>query len=145
MLVYSYLPTKTNREIWTLEKEVNEKILKVVKERKKSSFHQKDLLQMIFENVKDSNLSKNAIENFVVDNCKNMYLAGFESTAVAATWCLMLLASNQDWQDRVRTEVLEICNGRIPDLGMLGKMKQVRSFGNIHYKNKLYTSGFKLS
>ncbi|ESW18913.1 hypothetical protein PHAVU_006G081800 [Phaseolus vulgaris] len=132
----SYLPTKTNREIWTLEKEVNEKILKVVKERKKSSFHQKDLLQMIFENVKDSNLSKNAIENFVVDNCKNMYLAGFESTAVAATWCLMLLASNQDWQDRVRTEVLEICNGRIPDLGMLGKMKQLAMV--IHEALRLY-------
>lgn len=120
----SYLPTKTNREIWSLEKDVNEMIVQVVNERKKSAF-EKDLLQMVIENVKDDNLSKEDIDSFIVDNCKNIYLAGYETTAVSATWCLMLLASNQDWQDRVRAEVLEICGGRIPDLSMLGKMKQL--------------------
>ncbi|KAG2395043.1 Cytochrome P450 [Vigna angularis] len=115
-----YLPTKTNREIWTLEKEVNEMILQVVKERKETTF-ENDLLQMVLENVKDSKPSKEAIDDFIVDNCKNIYLAGYETTAVSATWCLMLLAANPDWQDRVRAEVTEICSGRIPDFSMLDK------------------------
>ncbi|QCD77939.1 cytokinin trans-hydroxylase [Vigna unguiculata] len=119
-----YLPTKTNREIWRLEKEVKEMILQVVKERKETSF-EKDLLQMVLENAMGSNLSKEAIGSFIVDNCKNIYLAGYETTAVTATWCLMLLASNPDWQDRVRAEVTEICRGGIPDFSMLGKMKQL--------------------
>jgi len=104
---------------------VKEIILQVVKERKETSF-EKDLLQVVLENVKDSKLSKEAIDNFIVDNCKNIYLAGYETTAVSATWCMMLLASNQDWQDRVRAEVTEICRGEIPDFSMLSKMKQVR-------------------
>ncbi|KOM52747.1 hypothetical protein LR48_Vigan09g140600 [Vigna angularis] len=130
-----YLPTKTNREIWTLEKEVNEMILQVVKERKETTF-ENDLLQMVLENVKDSKPSKEAIDDFIVDNCKNIYLAGYETTAVSATWCLMLLAANPDWQDRVRAEVTEICSGRIPDFSMLGKMKQLAMV--IHEVLRLY-------
>ncbi|KHF97459.1 Cytokinin hydroxylase -like protein [Gossypium arboreum] len=78
---------------------------------------------MVVEGAKSSDLSQEATERFVVDNCKNIYLAGYETTAVSATWCLMLLAANQEWQDNVRTEVVEICGGRTPDAGMLRKMK----------------------
>lgn len=114
----------TNREAWKLEKEVKKLILQGVKERKETSF-EKHLLQMVLEGARNSNLSQEATNRFIVDSCKNIYLAGYETTAVAATWCLMLLASNQNWHDRVRTEVLEICRGSIPDFNMLCKMKQV--------------------
>ncbi|KAJ1422976.1 Cytochrome P450 [Sesbania bispinosa] len=130
-----YLPTKTNRKAWALEKEVTSLILQGVKERKESNF-EKDLLQMVLEGAKKSNLTQEATDCFIVDNCKNIYLAGYETTAIAATWCLMLLASNQSWQDRVRAEVLEICQGRIPDYDMLCKMKQLTMV--IHESLRLY-------
>uniref|UniRef100_A0A5B6Z559 Cytochrome P450 714C2-like n=1 Tax=Davidia involucrata TaxID=16924 RepID=A0A5B6Z559_DAVIN len=119
-----HLPTKSNREAWALEKEVRTLILKVVKERNEAG-HEKDLLQMVLEGAKNSDLSQDAIDRFIVDNCKNIYLAGYETTAVSATWCLMLLAANQEWQDRVRAEVLEVCKGQIPDADMIRKMKQL--------------------
>ncbi|KAK3025842.1 hypothetical protein RJ639_041290 [Escallonia herrerae] len=118
------LPTKSNREQWALEKEIRTLILQVVKERNEAK-HEKDLLQMVLEGAKNSNLSQDTIDRFIVDNCKNIYLAGYETTAVSATWCLMLLASNQEWQDRVRAEVVEVCKGRIPDTDMVRKMKQL--------------------
>ncbi|XP_061348758.1 cytochrome P450 714C2-like [Gastrolobium bilobum] len=130
-----YLPTKTNRKAWALEKEVKNLILQGVKERKETTF-EKDLLQMVLEGAKKSNLTLEATDCFIVDNCKNIYLAGYETTAVAATWCLMLLASNQNWQDRVRAEVQEICRGRIPDSDMLCKMKQLNMV--IHESLRLY-------
>ncbi|OAY23984.1 cytochrome P450 714C2 [Manihot esculenta] len=117
-----YLPTKTNREAWALEKEIRNLILKVVKERQEAA-DEKDLLQMILEGAKDSNLSREETERFIVDNCNNIYLAGWETTTVAAVWCLMLLAANQEWQDRVRAEVLEICGGNMPNSDMIRKMK----------------------
>ncbi|KAK0577948.1 hypothetical protein LWI29_002719 [Acer saccharum] len=120
-----YLPTKSNRNAWELEKEIHNLILKVVKERKQEAAYEKDLLQMILEGAKSSNFSQEETDQFIVDNCKNIYLAGFETTAVSSTWCLMLLASNQEWQDRVRAEVLEICQGQTPDYEMLNKMKQL--------------------
>ncbi|KAG6677892.1 hypothetical protein I3842_14G050800 [Carya illinoinensis] len=48
----------------------------------------------------------------------------------------MLLTSNQDWQDRVRAEVLDICQGRTPDADMLRKMKQLTMV--IHESLRLY-------
>ncbi|KAL2488429.1 Cytochrome [Forsythia ovata] len=117
-----YVPTKSNRETWGLEKDIRTLILKVVKERKEAGF-EKDLLQMLLEGAKNSELSPDVLDRFIVDNCKNIYLAGYETTAVSATWCLMLLASNPVWQERVRAEVIEICKGQIPDSDKIRKMK----------------------
>jgi cytochrome P450 len=119
-----HLPTKGNREQWALEKEIKKLILQIVKERNEVGY-EKDLLQMILEGAKNSNLNEDAIDHFIVDNCKNIYLAGYETTAVSATWCLMLLAANPEWQDRVRTEAIEICQGQFPDVDMVRKMKQL--------------------
>ncbi|KAL3517933.1 hypothetical protein ACH5RR_020522 [Cinchona calisaya] len=119
-----HLPTKSNRETWALEKEIKTLILQVVKERTEAGY-EKDLLQMVVEGAKNSDLSQDAIDRFIVDNCKNIYLAGYETTAVSATWCLMLLAANPEWQERIRAEVVEICKGQIPDADMIRKMKQL--------------------
>ncbi|KAL2544612.1 Cytochrome [Forsythia ovata] len=119
-----YLPTKSNREMWALEKEICALILKVVKERQQEGYD-KDLLHILVEGAKSSDLSQDAIDQFIVDNCRNIYLAGFETSAVAASWCLMLLASNPEWQTRVRDEVLEVCHGQVPDTDTLRKMKQL--------------------
>ncbi|PON69531.1 Cytochrome P450 [Parasponia andersonii] len=130
-----YLPTKSNREAWALEAEVASLILDVVKERKAAGY-EKDLLQMVMEGAQNSMLSQEDTDRFIVDNCKNIYLAGYETTAVSATWCLMLLAANQDWQDRVRQEVLQVCQGRTPDYDMLRKLKQLTMV--IHEALRLY-------
>jgi len=130
-----YLPTKTNRETWRLEKEVHSLILKVVKERKEAT-SEEDLLQMILEGASHSNFSHDETDRFIVDNCKNIYLAGYETTAVSATWTLMLLASNPEWQDRVRAEVLQVCGGKLPDSDMVRKMKTLTMV--IHESLRLY-------
>lgn len=110
-----------------MEKEASTLILQVVKERQAAGY-EKDLLQMILEGAINSDLSQEATNRFIVDNCKNIYLAGYETTAVSATWCLMLLASNPKWQERVRTEALQVCQGCILDTNMIRKMKQVWFF-----------------
>ncbi|KAL8092593.1 hypothetical protein AgCh_034743 [Apium graveolens] len=78
---------------------------------------------MLLEGGQNSGLRKDEIDQFIVTNCKNIYLAGYETTAVSATWALMLLAANQDWQDRVRAEAIEVCKGQPPDAVAIGKMK----------------------
>ncbi|KAH0667272.1 hypothetical protein KY285_028478 [Solanum tuberosum] len=123
-----YVPSKNNRETWALEKEIKALILKIVKEKRRSEAapsDQKDLLQMVLEGATINMNTQNSIDNFIVDNCKNIYLAGYETTAVAATWCLMLLAANPIWQQRVRDEVVQICKSQIPDADMIRQMKQL--------------------
>jgi cytochrome P450 len=78
---------------------------------------------------------KTETDRFIVDNCKNIYSAGYENTAVSATWTLMLLASNPEWQARVRAEVVQVCGGQMPDADMVRKMKTVRGIIFAIYKH----------
>nr|CAB3462893.1 unnamed protein product [Digitaria exilis] len=64
-------------------------------------------------------------EDFIVDNCKNIYFAGHETTSTTAAWCLMLLASHPKWQSCARAEVLDVCQGNTLNADMLKKLKTV--------------------
>ncbi|XP_020413623.1 cytochrome P450 714C2 isoform X2 [Prunus persica] len=105
-----YLATKNNREIWRLEKEIHSMILRVPKQRSAEATYEKDLLQMIIEGAKnygdtDNLFSGISQDNFIVDNCKSIYFAGHETTAITASWSLMLLAAYPEWQARARAEL----------------------------------------
>ncbi|KAL6129129.1 hypothetical protein ACLB2K_072482 [Fragaria x ananassa] len=97
-------------------------ILKVVKQRSEVS-HEKDLLQMILQVAETSGENGLSHKKFIIDNCKTIFIAAYETTAVAATWSLMLLALHPDWQARVRAEVLEICGDKPLHADMLPSMK----------------------
>ncbi|KAI3911478.1 hypothetical protein MKW98_010365 [Papaver atlanticum] len=98
-----YLPTKNNREVWRLVKEIRKLILNVAKKRRQES--------------KTAN-------DFIADNCKNIYIAGHETVASVATWALLFLASHPQWQTLAREEVLQLVpEGCLRDAEMLHKMK----------------------
>ncbi|KAK6912339.1 Cytochrome P450 [Dillenia turbinata] len=107
----SSIPTKTNKEIWRLEKEINDMILELVKEKNEGTRNEKDknLLQKIVEgarNCADGGLVlESTLDKFIVDNTKNLYFAGHETTGVTLAWALMLLASHPEWQNRARAEL----------------------------------------
>ncbi|RVW34684.1 Cytochrome P450 714C2 [Vitis vinifera] len=84
------------------------------------------MAQIIMESAKTGELGPSTPDQYIVDNCKDVYLAGFEVTAVATLWGLVLLASNPEWQARLRAEILEVCGGHVPDTNMLGKMKLLK-------------------
>ncbi|GJN10661.1 hypothetical protein PR202_ga28774 [Eleusine coracana subsp. coracana] len=81
--------------------------------------------------------------DFVVDNCKNIYFAGYETTAVTAAWCMMLLALHPDWQDQVRHEVQQACAHDVLDLAALQKMKKLTMV--IQETLRLYPAGSVVS
>jgi cytochrome P450 len=86
-----------------------------------------NLLHAIVDGANQSPSYFSAPEDFIVDNCKNIYFAGHETAAVTATWGLMLLAAHPDWQDRARAEVLEVCCGQtVMDTDILRQLKTVR-------------------
>lgn len=121
-------------EIRKLEKKINEMILSVVKQRSSEASGEKDLLQMILEGARACEGEENASlgltqDKFIVDNCKSIYFAGHETTAITASWVLMFMAMHPDWQARVRQEVRGICgDDGVADADMLRGMKVVREF-----------------
>ncbi|KAG8063497.1 hypothetical protein GUJ93_ZPchr0003g16963 [Zizania palustris] len=118
-----FFPAKRNKRAWELQEQVHKLILEIVKE----SREERNLLRAILRSASSSKVGLAEAENFIVDNCKSIYFAGYESTAVTAAWCLMLLGLHPEWQDRVREEVQEVCGGRPVDSQSLQKMKNVCS------------------
>lgn len=119
---------KKQNEILSLEREIESLIWETVKEResKCKEASEKDLLHLILEGaLNDQSLGEDSSKRFIVDNCKNIYFAGHESTAVAASWCLMLLALHPQWQSRVRAEVAQVCGGSLPDADSVSRLKTV--------------------
>ncbi|KAE9604086.1 putative cytochrome P450 [Lupinus albus] len=123
------LSSKKEKGIKSLEREIESLIWELVKERKSECSEdssEKDLMQLLLESsMSDENVGNEFSKSFIVDNCKNIYFAGHETTAVAASWCLMLLALHPQWQDRIRAEVSELCPNGVPDLDTLPLFKTV--------------------
>ncbi|KAA8539725.1 hypothetical protein F0562_026417 [Nyssa sinensis] len=127
---FGFLPTRKQKEIRSLEREIESLIWEAIEEREQeclgASPSEKDLMQLILEGaINDNSVGKHSSKRFIVDNCKNIYFAGHESTAVAASWCLMLLALRPDWQARVREEMAQVCPDGLLDADSLPKLKMV--------------------
>lgn len=97
-------------------------IMDIVKTRTGSS---KDILQSVIDASKNGELGSLTPDEFIADNVKDILLAATEVSGLTAIWGLMLLAEYPEWQDRVRSEVLEVCGGRPLDFDMLSHMKVV--------------------
>ncbi|KAL6597391.1 hypothetical protein ACP70R_046831 [Stipagrostis hirtigluma subsp. patula] len=120
-----FLPTKNNREIWSLGISIRNLILSIAKrhEHDSATSMNKDLLRSLVEGAKAGPFGSCTPEDFIVDNCKNIYFAGQETTSTTAAWCLMLLASHPKWQSFARAEVLDVCQGKPLHADMLRKLK----------------------
>ncbi|KAA8533948.1 hypothetical protein F0562_031465 [Nyssa sinensis] len=127
---FGFLPTRQQKEIKSLEREIESLIWEAIKEREQecsgASPSEKDLMQLILEGgINDNNVGKQSSKCFIVDNCKNIYFAGHESTAIAASWCLMLLALHPEWQAHIRAETAQVCQDGLFDADSVAKMKMV--------------------
>lgn len=124
--------------MWRLKKEVDELVMNIVCNReiqnRENNLNEKrsDLLQKILEGAANGASLKDVVQNknrTIIDLCKNIYFAGSESTALAITWTLLLLALHPEWQHRVRSEILDAFDNSSPhffhDSSKLQKLKVV--------------------
>ena len=112
--------------------EVERLLMEIIQSRKdcveigRSSSYGNDLLGMLLNEMqknKDGGFSLNL--QLIMDECKTFFFAGHETTALLLTWAIMLLASNNSWQEKVRAEVKEVCNGETPSVDHLSKLTLV--------------------
>nr|XP_028957184.1 cytochrome P450 714A1-like [Malus domestica] len=134
---FGFFPTENDKKIWSLRKEVDSLLLKLVRDRQKQSqvggICKKDLLQMMLESAastsSDMHQNTHKTDQFILDNCRSIYFAGSETTALTASWTLMLLALHPKWQERIRAEISEVCGGDdqlhhcLKDTDKLNKLK----------------------
>jgi len=125
-----YFNVKKTLEAKKLGKELDELLLTIIEARKNSptKSSQQDLLGLLLQenHEVDGRSGKTLTSREVVDECKTFFFGGHETTALAITWTLLLLAMHQDWQDQLRDEIREVAGGDKLDITMLSGLKKVR-------------------
>ncbi|XP_020275366.1 cytochrome P450 709B2-like [Asparagus officinalis] len=123
---YSYLPTKLNLKKWELERKMRNALLRIIDSRlsSKGSGYGNDLLGIMLEATqKQEGMQLNT--NEIIDECKTFFFAGHETTSHLLTWTVFLLSTNQEWQEKLREEVIRECGVKVPNADNLTKFKLV--------------------
>ncbi|KAJ7974179.1 Cytochrome P450 [Quillaja saponaria] len=125
-----YLNLKKNLEAKKLGKEIDKLLLSIITTRKKSISKgkpQQDLLGLLLQDNKvEGRQGKTLSTQELVDECKTFFFGGHETTALAITWTLMLLAKHEDWQNQLREEIKEVVGDKeLGDMNMLAGLKKM--------------------
>ncbi|CAN0902774.1 Cytochrome P450 734A1 [Linum grandiflorum] len=120
-----------------LGKEIDSLLLSIISTRKnnlntnndsnKINNKNKDLLGLLLqENHADGRLGKTLTTRELVDECKTFFFGGHETTALAISWTLMLLAKHPEWQEELRNEIKEVSGDeKTIDFSMLSSLKKM--------------------
>ncbi|CAN1158777.1 Cytochrome P450 714C2 [Linum perenne] len=111
-----------------LGKEIDSLLLSIISTRKKNlnNNNSKDLLGLLLqENHVDGRLGKTLTTRELVDECKTFFFGGHETTALAISWTLMLLAKHPEWQEELRKEIKEVSGDKMIDFSMLSSLKKM--------------------
>ncbi|CAK7352484.1 unnamed protein product, partial [Dovyalis caffra] len=90
-----------------------------------------DLLGMLLQSNEQNNITENASgakrdglsTEEVIEECKQFYLAGQETTSSLLTWAMKVLAMHSEWQEKAREEVLQVCGQKEPNFEALTHLK----------------------
>lgn len=122
--------------------EVETLLMEIIQSRRdcveigRSSSYGNDLLGMLLNEMQNKKTGAGAFSlnlQLIMDECKTFFFAGHETTALLLTWTVMLLASNPSWQDKVRAEVNQVCNGASPSVEPLSKLTLVSACMHVKY------------
>ncbi|XP_043716936.1 cytochrome P450 714C2-like [Telopea speciosissima] len=120
---------KQTLESRRLGEEIDELLLLIIASRKRRNNScgedQHDLLGFMLSDEGQEENKKKLTEHELVDECKTFFFGGHETTALAITWTLLLLALHPEWQNYLREEIKEVIGDGPLDPTMLARLKKM--------------------
>ena len=112
--VPEWIPLPGNRRSRSARQTIDAVVTRIIQARRQSNSPQEDdLLSMLLE-ARDPDTGEPMDDDQLRDEVRTIFLAGHETTANALTWTWYLLARNPDAARRLREELAQVLNGRLP-------------------------------
>jgi cytochrome P450 len=106
-----WLPTPQNLTMQRCHQLVDEVVLGIVEDRRKSNSDTGDLLSMLIQAVDEDDKSQMTNQQ-LRDEAVTLYLAGYDTTTLSLLWTWYLLAKNPDIAAKVYDEIDRVLEGR---------------------------------
>ncbi|XP_045815270.1 cytokinin hydroxylase-like [Trifolium pratense] len=126
-----FIDIKRTIEAKKLGKEIDKLLLCIIETRKESKVERKgrvDLLDLLLD--ENENYGKRLSTKQLVDECKTFFFAGLDTSALAISWTLMLLAMNEDWQNQLRDEIKDVVGDKEVDINVIAGLKKMKCVMN---------------
>ncbi|KAI6672359.1 hypothetical protein NL676_000265 [Syzygium grande] len=124
-----FIAPKQSLEAKRLGKEIDNLLMSIINDRKASfvANNQNDLLGLLLEgNYGNGKVGKSLMTRELVDECKTFFFGGHETTALALSWTLLLLAMHPEWQDHLRDEIKQVVGDKKEiDATMIARLKKM--------------------
>lgn len=129
-----------------LEQGIRDCIVKIIAQREQhrnerdESFRSDFLGKLLQANEETDRYKRMSIEA-IVDECKTFYFAGHETTTSLLAWTVLLLATNEEWQDSARQEVTGLFGQTNPNPDAIARLNIVSHSSPVEFsKNRLTVS-----
>lgn len=111
-----------------LEKRIKGSIMDLVKKRESlpnatlGDFGS-DYLGQLLKIRHESDVNRRITAEHMIDEIKVIYGAGYLTTTTLLSWCVLLLAIHEDWQEKAREEVKETFGFRTPNSDGIARLR----------------------
>ncbi|XP_066320797.1 cytokinin hydroxylase-like [Miscanthus floridulus] len=125
------LHVRKTYDAWRLGREIDALLMDIIDARRRrsrgSSSQGKDLLSLLLAGTEaTAGAERRLTTRELVDECKTFFFGGHETTALALSWTLLMLAAHPDWQDALREEVArELGDHQNLDAAALGRLTKM--------------------
>ena len=120
-----WVPTPSNYKVHKTIKTINNVMFEVIANRRKAvTPASDDLLQMLLD-VEDADTGERMSDKQISDEVKTLFVAGHETTVNGLTWAVYEICRNAEIYSKLKAEIAEILQGRIPNFLDLPQLKYV--------------------
>lgn len=128
---------KQTYKAWRLGREIDHLLLAIIEARTRKGRGGQDLLSLLLAGEGEGEgegkeKARKLTTTELVDECKTFFFGGHETTALALSWTLLLLATYPEWQAALREEIAEHSAGGPLDSDGLSKLTKVYRATNLN-------------
>ena len=117
-----WVPTPLNMQVERAARRLDQIILKIIAERRRSGEDRGDLLSMLMH-AQDEDSGRRMTDQQLRDEAMTLFMAGHETTANTLAWIWYLLSNHPEAEARLHAELDEVLGDRAPTLADLPQLR----------------------